>query len=211
MIVARILIADDHDVVRHGLRRILQAQNGWQVVAEAVDCREAIAKAVETKPDVAVLDQSMPGMSGLQVTREIRAQVPSTEVVIFATDRDDMLACEFLSAGARHYLLKSNATNLLIAAIKSLLARPCLSPRLSTEKQRPCGATPDQMPMLLTPRERMVVQLVAEGHSNKSMAYALGISIKTVETHRSAVMRKLDLSSSATLVRYAIRNHIARA
>lgn len=210
--VARILIADDHHVVRHGLRRILQTQCGWKVVAEAANGKDAVAKAVATSPDVAVIDHFMPGMNGLQVTREIRARMPDTEVLIFATGSDDTLAREFLSAGASGYLLKSDANRTLIGAIQSLLARkPFLTPRLCGAERFRHKPASSQEAASLTARERTVVKLIAEGHSNKSTANALNISRKTVETHRTTVMRKLNLSSSAELVRYAIRNHIVQA
>jgi DNA-binding NarL/FixJ family response regulator len=206
--MARLLISDHHHVARRGLREILQTQKTWQIVAEAADGEEAIAKAMETKPDVTVIDHSMPWMNGLQVTREIRARVPSTEILVFATHHSEAFAHELLSAGARGYLLKSDANSSVIVAVQSLLARkPFCTPQCCTEHWLSSQVRADRATASLTRRERTVVQLIADGHSNKSAAITLNISAKTVETHRSSLMRKLNLTSSAALVRYAIRNH----
>jgi DNA-binding NarL/FixJ family response regulator len=212
--VTRILIADDHDVVREGLRRVLEAQPNCQVVAEASDGRDAIAKAIETKPDIAVVDYAMPIINGLEVTRRIRARSPKTEVLIFTMHDNETIIENLLRAGARGYILKSDAKRYLLAAIDALAARkPFFSSQVTEEllisltKQNKQEGTS----LVLSHRERQIVQLVAEGHSNKQIAPLLNISLKTVETHRSNIMRKLCLSSPAALVRYAIRNKIVEA
>jgi DNA-binding NarL/FixJ family response regulator len=205
----RILIADDHEVVRSGLRRILEAQPNWEVVAEAGDGRDAVSKAIETKPDVAVLDYSLPLVNGIEATRRIRAQLPRTEVLIFTMHDNEMLIQDLLKAGARGYLLKSDAKRHLIGAIESLAShKPFFTAKVSEALLDSFLARPGKEVSTLTNRERGVVQLIAEGHTNKQIARILSISLKTVETHRAAIMRKLSLSSSAGLVRYAIRNRI---
>ena len=205
----RILIADDHEVVRSGLRKILEAQPNWEVVAEAGDGKDAIHKAAETRPDVAVLDYSLPLVNGIEATRQIRARLPKTEVLIFTMHDNETLIQELLKAGARGYLLKSDAKRHLIGAIESLAShKPFFTAKVSEALLNSFLARPNREGSTLTNRERGVVQLIAEGHTNKQIANILNISLKTVETHRAAIMRKLNLSSSAALVRYAIRNRI---
>ena len=208
----RILIADDHDVVRSGLRQILEGQPNWEVVAEASDGKDAITKALNVKPDVAVLDYSLPMANGVEVTRQIRARLPRTEVLIFTMHDNETLIQELLKAGARGYLLKSDARRYLIGAIELLaLHRPFFTAKVSEALLDSFLTKPNREASSLTNRERSVVQLIAEGHTNKQIAHILDISLKTVETHRASVMRKLNLSSSAALVRYAIRNNIVEA
>ncbi len=205
----RILIADDHEVVRSGLRKILEAQPNWEVVAEAGDGKDAIHKAAETRPDVAVLDYSLPLVNGIEATRQIRARLPKTEVLIFTMHDNETLIQELLKAGARGYLLKSDAKRHLIGAIELLAShKPFFTAKVSEALLDSFLARPSREGSTLTNRERGVVQLIAEGHTNKQIANILNISLKTVETHRAAIMRKLNLSSSAALVRYAIRNRI---
>jgi DNA-binding NarL/FixJ family response regulator len=207
--VTRILIADDHDVVRSGLRTILEAHPHWLVVAEAADGKEAIDRAIETKPDVAVIDYSMPLVNGLEVTRHIHAKLPRTEVLIFTMHASEALFEQVLKAGALGYLLKSDAQRYLITAIESLaIHKPFFTASVSETLLKSYVARARQAKSVLTDRERELVQLVAEGHTSKEIAHLLGISIKTVESHRSAVMHKLEFHSSAELVRYAIRNKI---
>jgi DNA-binding NarL/FixJ family response regulator len=208
--VTRILIADDHEVVRSGLRSILEAHEGWAVVAEACDGREAIGKAVESKPDVAIIDYSLPLMNGVEVTRQIRARVPTAEILIFTMHDSNVLVGELLEAGARAYLLKSDAKRYLIAAVEALSDhKPFFTGRVSEQLLESflannVGAAHSS----LSPRERGIVQLIAEGHSNKEMSEILNLSVKTIETHRAAAMRKLKLTSTAAIVRYAIRNKL---
>ena len=210
--MTRILIADDHDIVRSGLRTILETHPNWEVVGEAADGKEAISKAIETQPDVAVLDYSLPLANGIEVTREIRARLPRTEILIFTMHDNEMIFQELLKAGARGYLLKSDAKHHLIRAIEALaMHKPFFTGKASELLLHSFRSRPGREASTLTDRERGVVQLIAAGHTNKQVANALGIGLKTVETHRATVMRKLNLSSSANLVRYAIRNKLAEA
>jgi DNA-binding NarL/FixJ family response regulator len=207
--VIKVLIADDHEVVRSGLRSILEAQPNWRVVAEAADGKEAVMKALETKPDVAVLDYSLPVLNGIEATRQIRARVPQTEVLVFTMHESDTLMRDLLQAGARGYLLKSDAKQFLITAVQSLAAhKPFFTSRVSETLLESFLTSTDSERGVLTARERSVVQLIAEGHTNKQIAGVLNISLKTVETHRASAMRKLSLSSTAAVVRYAIRNRL---
>jgi DNA-binding NarL/FixJ family response regulator len=210
--MVRILIADDHEIVRAGLQQIMEAHSGWQVVATAANGREAVEKAVESKPDVAVIDYSLPFINGVEVTRQIRARSPRTEVLVFTMHDNEALIMDLLQAGARGYLLKSDANRHLIAAIDALsIHQPYLTSKVSEALLQSYKSKSRRDLPALTVRERQVVQLIAEGHSNKAIAKLLSISLKTVETHRSAVMRKLNLRSSAALVRYAVRNKIVEA
>ncbi len=210
--MTRIMIADDHEVVRSGLRKILESQPKWEVVGEASDGKDAVAKALELKPDIAVLDYALPLVNGIEATRQIRARQPRTEVLIFTMHDNETLIRDLLAAGARGFLLKSDAKRFLLAAIESLaLHKPFFTAKVSEALLDFFLKRPGHAQFALTPRERGVVQLIAEGHSNKQIANVLNISLKTVETHRAAVMRKLNLSSSASLVRYAIRNKIIEA
>jgi len=209
----RIIIVDDHDVVRHGLRALLEAQAGWQVVDEARDGREAIDKVRRTKPDVVVMDFSMPGLNGLEATRQILRAHPVTEVLVLTMHESEQIAREALSAGARGYVLKSDAGRDLVNAVESLrVHKPYFTPRVSQmvlEGYLKSGLTDGrgrEPREVLTPREREIVQLLAEGKSNKEVAASLGISAKTTETHRANIMRKLNLHSVSDLVRYAVRN-----
>ena len=205
----RILIADDHDVVRSGLRRIVEAQPNWQVVAEAGDGKEAVQKALETKPDVAIIDYSLPLINGAEATRQIRSVLPRTEVLIFTMHDNETLIGELLKAGARGYLVKTDAQRHLIGAIEALAAhKPFFTGKVSEALLDSFLLGPARDRSALTHRERGVVQLVAEGYTNKQIAGLLDSSLKTVETHRAAIMRKLNLTSPAALVRYAIRNQI---
>jgi DNA-binding NarL/FixJ family response regulator len=206
--MVRLLIADDHDVVRSGLRSLLEDQEGWSVVAEAADGKQAIAKSISEKPDIAILDYSLPLINGLEVTRQIRLRVPRVEVLIFTLHDDDWLLRDLLRAGARGYLLKSDAERYLFAAVEALIAHKPFFTDSASETLLKTFLRAKPKDDVLTNRERGVVQLVAEGHSHKMIASVLNISVKTVETHRSSVMRKLNLTSSAALVRYAVRNRL---
>jgi DNA-binding NarL/FixJ family response regulator len=207
--VTRILIADDHAVVRSGVRAILEAHEGWKVVAEAGDGKDAIAKAVETQPDIAIIDYSLPVMDGIEVTRQIHARLPKTEILIFTMHDNDVLVGELLGAGARAYLLKSDANRYLIAAVEALAEhKPLLTGKISQRLINVLLADRKGQKEVLSPRERVVVQLIAEGHSNRKTAEILNLSIKTIESHRAEAMRKLNVKSTAGLVRYAIRNRL---
>jgi DNA-binding NarL/FixJ family response regulator len=206
--VTRLLIADEHDVVRSGLRVMLEAQPHWEVVAEAVDGEEAILKAIETKPDVAVIDYVLPRVNSIEVTRQIRARLRKTEVLVFTTDDNETLIEEPLRAGARGYLTTSEMQHSLIEAIEALaIHRPFITPNVTEALLASFLARPNRR-SALTSRERDVLKLVAVGHSNRQTAAILDIGVKTVETHRSAIMRKLNLYSHANLVRYAVRNKL---
>jgi len=208
--MTRILIADDHDVVRSGLRAILDAQEGWVVVAEAANGQEAVERAIETTPDVAILDYSLPLANGAEVTRQLRVRLPKTEVLIFTMHESEDVVLDLLSAGAKGYLLKSDARRFLIAAVDSLAAhKPFFTGKVSEALLETYLAS--NRGTILSPRERAVVQLIAEGKSNKVVGDVLAISQKTVETHRAAAMRKLNLDSTAALVRYAVRNKLVEA
>lgn len=208
----RILLADDHSIVRRGLKELLEEHSGWSVCAEAATGREAVELALQHRPHVAVLDLSMPELNGLEATRRIRLAAPETEVLVFTMHESEDLVREVLAAGARGYLLKSDAADQLVPAVESLAKhRPFLTGRVSEVvlsgflKTGNAGASATKR---LTPREREIVQLLAEGRSNKQIAKLLDLSVKTVETHRAAIMRKLELSSLPDLVRFAIRNQI---
>ena len=210
----RILLADDHEIVRRGLKELLEEQVGWTVCAEAANGREAVERAVQSRPHVALLDFSMPELNGLESTRRIRQAAPETEVLIFTMHGSEDLIREVLAAGARGYLLKSDATRQLIPAVESVARHmPYFSGQVSAVvldgflKDKP--AQPVALGAeRLTSREREIVQLLAEGNKNKAIATRLDLSVKTVETHRASVMRKLDLNSLADIVRFAVRNHI---
>jgi len=197
----RILIADDHDVVRQGVRAVLEAEPEWIVCGEAGSGREAVAKAVELQPDVVVLDISMPELNGLEATRQIRRAVPA-KILILTVHESEQVVTEVLGAGADGYVLKTEAGRQLVEAIRALLQNQTFF----TEGVRTVATRPAVFP--LTPRQREVLQLVTEGKSNKETGAILGITIKTAETHRTQIMAKLNLHSMSDLVRYAIRNHI---
>jgi DNA-binding NarL/FixJ family response regulator len=208
--VTRILIADDHDVVRAGLRAILESHEGWQVVAEAADGKDAIAKAIDSNPDVAIVDYSLPVINGIEATRQIHARLPKAEILIFTMHDSDVLVGELLDAGARAYLLKSDAKQYLITAVESLVNhKPFFTGRVSAQLlDSYLTARSVRAEDTLSPRERMIVQLIAEGNGNKEMAALLNLSVKTIESHRATAMRKLNVTSTAGIVRYAIRNKL---
>jgi len=211
----RIVIADDHEIVRRGLRSLLEAVAGWEVVAEASSGREALEKVQELHPSLAILDVGMPVMNGLEATRNIVKTSPQTQVLILTMHETEQMVRDVLDAGARGYVLKSDAGRDLVSAVEALLQhRTFFSPRVSDMllaaylegAERPIGgAVPRNR---LTAREREIVQLLAEGKSNKEVAATLNISVKTAETHRTNIMNKLDLHSISELVRYAVRNNI---
>lgn len=205
----RVLIADDHEVVRTGLRRLIERQTDWEVVAEAGDGEEAIEKAKESKPDVAVLDYSMPRINGIEATRQIRARFPKTEVLIFTVHNDELVVAEVLKAGARGYIAKSASMHDLLAAIEFVGHRkPFFSNDVTEMLLKAYVAHPIDKAPTLSEAETAVVKLVAAGHPNRRIAKILKVSLKTVETCRAAAMRKLHLANAAGLVRYAIRHGI---
>ena len=191
--MTRILIADDHTVVRSGVRRVLEDYPGWSVVAEATNGKDAVAEAIATRPDVAVLDYALPVLNGIEATREIRQHVPSVEVLIFTLHDSEDLLRELINVGARGYVLKSDAQQHLISAVQSLAAhKPFFTDRASQVLLENLLSKKSRIKQTLTDREQTIVQLVAEGHSNKQIAKLLNIGIKTAETHRATVMHKLD-------------------
>jgi DNA-binding NarL/FixJ family response regulator len=209
---ARILLADDHLVVRRGLRALLEARHEFVVCAEACEGREAIDLALKHKPDVAVVDVSLPVLNGIEVARQIRRGSPTTEVLIFTMHDNDELISEVLHAGARGYLLKSDTDDQIISAVTALIRhKPYFSSRVSEALLDKFNSAAGAQSNALTAREREIVQLIAEGNSNKRIALLLDISVKTVETHRAAAMRKLGIRSTAELVRYAVRNKLIQA
>ena len=207
----RILLADDHKVMRTGLRKTLEEHEGWQVCGEASDGREAVRLAKELKPDIAVLDLTMHDLNGIDATLQIKKSLPKTEVLIFTMHDSEEMIRSALLAGARGYVLKSDDELELVAAIEAISRhKPFFTPTASEALlDNLLRSTPRES--VLTEREREVVQLLAEGKSNKEVAVALDISVKTAETHRAAIIRKLGVDSLAELVRYAIRTHLIDA
>lgn len=220
----RILLADDHEVVRKGLRSLLNAHDGWKVVGEASDGSDAVEKAQELKPDIVIMDITMPKLTGLEAARRILHDAPGTGLLFFTMHNSEQMVNEALSAGAQGYVLKSDAGRDLVMAIEALPQRKTfISPKLASlvssgddrgrlkavdarrVAKKSVAKTPDQV---LTSREREVLQLLAEGKNSKEVATSLDITVKTVETHRSNLMTKLNLHSLAGLVRYAIRNNM---
>jgi len=211
----RVVVADDHEITRKGIRSILE-ESGWEVVAEARDGREAVEKVKSLRPDVVVLDVSMPSLNGLEATRQMLRQDPQTRVLILTMHQSDSLIHEVLKAGARGYILKSDAGRDLVSALDAIrrnrtyftasAAQIVLDgyldekPRTPREKESPASR--------LTPRQREIVQLIAEGKSNKEVAVTLNLSVKTTETHRANIMRRLNCHCVSELVHYAIRNNI---
>ena len=205
----RILLADDHEMVRKGLRATIEGHPSWEVCGEARNGREAVAKTCELRPHIVVMDFAMPDLNGMEATRQILAAVPSTEVLILSMHDSEKLVHELLAVGARGYLLKTDAGEFLIAAIEALaLHKPYFTPKVSAVVLQGYLNPEVQESFDLTPREREIIQLIAEGKATKEVADVLGISFKTAETHRTNLMRKLNLHSTADLVRYAIRNQI---
>jgi DNA-binding NarL/FixJ family response regulator len=208
----RILIADDHELFRRGIAAELTQVPGWVVAAEAANGRDAAAAAAEFKPDIIVLDLTMPELNGLDAARKIISADPAARILILTAHESEQVVREVLSAGARGYVLKSDAGRVLVTAVRALLdgryfftstvAQMVLDGYLRSEARDADAAH------TLSVREREIVQLLAEGNSNKDIARALDISVSTAETHRSNIMRKMEFASLAELVRYAIRNRM---
>jgi DNA-binding NarL/FixJ family response regulator len=215
--VASILIADDHEMVRRGLRATIEQEPDWAVVGEAGDGRTAVELATSLKPGIVILDLGMPELNGLEAARRIRRALPETRILVLTVYEAEHVVQEVLEAGANGYLLKSDAGRELVSAIRALLddkpyftskvarmiLRGYLSGKPATTSARPCVET-------LSAREREVVQLLAEGLSTKQVAMRLGISTATAATHRTKIMKKIDVHSVAELVLYAIRNRIVQ-
>jgi DNA-binding NarL/FixJ family response regulator len=208
----RILIADDHALIREGTRVLIDREPGWEVCGQASTGREAVAQAIELKPDVVILDMTMPELSGLDAAIQILRKLPGTEVVILSAYGSEEVIRNSFEAGVKSFILKTEAEECLVEAVKSLARHErFLTPRVSQILfshliDRPKGTQEISEP--LTAREREVVQLLAEGKANKEVAEALKISVRTAENHRASVLRKLNLDSVVDLVRYAIRNQM---
>ena len=211
----RILLADDHELVRRGIRGLLRSRRGWRVIGEAANGREAVEKANKLKPDVAVIDVSMPELDGLQVTRQIRGASPNTAVVILTMHESDQMVRRVLDVGALGYVLKSDLAANLVKAVKAVSAgKRFLTPKVSEIvvkgflKSGKQADLPERSEPRPTPRQTEIIRLLAEGKANKVIAADLGISIRTVETHRAKIMQKFGLHSLAELLHYAIRQGI---
>jgi DNA-binding NarL/FixJ family response regulator len=213
----RILVADDHEIVRHGLISLLKSRPGWEVCGEAQDGRQVVEKAHELKPDIVILDIGMPNLNGLEATRQLlRANANARVLILTITDTDEVVRA-VLDAGARGFVLKSDAARDLVAAVEALqsnktfftsrVADIVLGGYLGRTQHSSDG---DVVLPSLTPREREIVQLLAEGKSTKEVAGHLNLSVKTAETHRSNIMRKLNLHSVSGLVLYAVRNNMVQ-
>jgi two-component system response regulator NreC len=210
----KILLADDHALLRLGLRKILEERPEWQVIAEAGDGRTAVRQTLELSPDVVVLDIGMPLLNGIEVTRQIIRRLPSVGVLILSMHADEAYITQALRAGARGYLLKDSAGTELIRAVsavaagKSFFSHAVAKVMLDDYVQRLADKGIEDRYELLSEREREILQLVAEGHSSKGVAELLSISPATVETHRAHILQKLDVHSTAELVLYAVRRRI---
>ena len=205
----RILIADDHEMVRRGIRMVVETQRGWEICGEARNGHEALTLARAHRPDVVVMDFTMPELNGMEATRRILAELPGTQVLILTMHESEQLVREVMTAGARGFLLKSDAGDALVDAIKAVVEKKTfytsgIAARVAQGFLNP--ATREKTD--LTPREREIMQRIAEGKSTKELADALGISPKTAEAHRTNLMRKLNLHSVTDVVRYAIRNKL---
>lgn len=211
----RILIADDHELARNGIRSLLEDHPGWVVCGEAKDGREAVTSASVLKPDVCLLDIGMPNLNGLDAARQIIAMMPEARILILTVHDSEQMVREVLATGARAFLLKSDAGRDLVAAVEALEHRqtfftPRVAQMMVDGYLRPHEDISPTGHYVLTPREREVIQLVAEGRTTKEIATALNLSVKTAETHRTNLMRKLDLHSVADLTLYAVRNGIVQ-
>ena len=216
----QILIADDHEVARRGIRALLESHPGWEVCAEAGDGREALELAITRKPDVVLLDIGMPNLNGLEAARQISAALPEAGILILTMHDTDNMVREVLRAGARGFLLKSDAGRDLVAAVEAVqrqrtfftsrVSQMVLEGFLDRNANGDFNAPAEIPSDLLTSREREVIQLLAEGRTSKEVAVTLNLSVKTAETHRTNLMRKLGLHSVADLTRYAVRNGIVQ-
>ncbi len=213
----RILVADDHDVMRIGIRALLAVREGWEVCGDARTGQEAVTKSEELKPDIVILDINMPELNGIEAAKRIRTALPATELLIISFDYSDHLIREIVAAGARGFVVKADSERDLITAVEALSNHRSFFTSRATDvilgRVRPGGLRGDMQGLgrnRLTPREREIVQLLAEGKSSKEVAEFLTISVKTADTHRANIMRKLDLHSVTELVRYAVRNQIVK-
>jgi len=208
--IRRIIIVDDHDAVRRGIRQLLESKPYYQVVGEAANGRAGLELAREAHPDIAILDYSIPELNGLDLSHALKKEFPRIEILLYTMHDREEIVIEVLRAGVRGFVLKSDAEKHLIAALDALsIRRPYFSGAISdTLLEQFLDSKPHPFASSLTHREREVVQQVAEGRINKEIAGRLNISVKTVETHRATAMRKLKLRTTADLVRYAVRNQL---
>ena len=211
----RILVADDHALIRRGAREVLQSQQGWRVVGEAGNGTEAVEKAKRLKPDVAIVDISMPELDGVQVTRQIRETVPNTKVLVLTMHDSDQVVESALDAGAHGYVLKSDLTACLVKAVKDVFAgRRSLTPKVSEIvvkgflKARSDNQQEGRVGTQPTSRQLEIIRLLAEGKINKEIGCQLGIAVRTVEAHRANIMQKLGFQSLADIIQYALRQGI---
>lgn len=210
----RVLLAEDHTIVRKGLRSLLDAEAGIEVVGEAGDGREAVRKVQQLSPDIVVMDIAMPGLNGLEGTRQIRKRFPEVKVVILTMHTDEEYILQILASGASGYVVKQAAPRELVSAIQSVhrggsFFSPSISKKIVEGYIRQAEATVEANSyQKLTEREREVLQLIAEGHSTRQIGQLLHISVKTVETHRAHLTDKLDIHSVAELTQYAIRKGV---
>ena len=211
--IRRIIIVDDHDAVRRGVRQLLETKPYYQVVGEAPDGRSALELARETRPDIAILDYSIPELNGFDLAHALKREFPRIEILVYTMHDREEIIMDVLRAGVRGFVLKSDTEKHLLAALDALsIHRSYFSGAISDALLNQfLESKPASLASSLTHREREVVQQVAEGRINKEIAQRLNISVKTVETHRAAVMKKLKFKSFSDLVRYAIRNHIISA
>ena len=210
----RIVVADDHELVRRGIRDLLQTQRCWKVVGEAPGGREAVEKVKKLRPDIAILDITMPEMDGLEATRHIREIVPETRVLILTMHESDQMVRRVFEAGAQGYVLKSDMAIQLVQAVKDLASgKVSLTPRVSEIVlegllKPQAGSAVENIQAEPTAREREIIRLLAAGKGNKEIAAELGIAVRTVETHRSRIMMKMGCHSLSELIRFAIRDKI---
>ena len=207
----RILIADDHPLVRHGLRSVLEAQEGWTVCGEAENGRKAVKLGLELKPDVFLMDVTMPELNGLDATRQLCRERPNAAILILTMHESDQLCADLIRAGARGCVLKSDSPRQLLAAVEAVASGKQYFTSLVSADNNVSGGSAGRTPARLSAREREIVQLLAEGRSNKEIATLLGIAFKTVDAHRTNIMKRLNLHSVAEVVRYAVRERIIQA
>jgi DNA-binding NarL/FixJ family response regulator len=211
----RILVVDDHDIIRRGLKQLLTSRPGWEVCGEAKTGREAVALAKQLQPDIVVMDVSMPELDGLEAARKIHRLFPIMGILILTLHFSDQLVRDIVAAGARAYILKSDAARDLVVGVEALANQQTFfTPRAADVLLNAFSRKNSQLDLRvlnrsrLTPREREIVKLLAEGKTSREAALALGISVKTAETHRANIMRKLEVHSVSEVVRYAVQNHI---
>ena len=211
--IRRILIVDDHDAIRRGVRQLLETEPYYQVVGEAANGREGLELARQVRPDIAILDYSIPELNGLDLSHTLKREFPRIEILLYTMHDREEIIMNVLRAGVRGFVLKSDTEQHLVAALDALsIRRPYFSGAISdTLLEQFLDSKPHALASSLTHREREVVQHVAEGRINKEIAARLNISVKTVETHRASAMRKLKLKTTADLVRYAVRNQLTQA